>query len=230
MTEVAVLQGLLIPARGGIDDDVGRVAIVAEPLIVAVAGMAGVEEQDAAAVGGLDGLLEIHPGHHGRITQRGPVPSGVSGQEPVALSLIAAMARNEQQNRIVGLALAQRAHRIEDMGSRRGVQRARAIDEDARDGALMQGPEAGGHGPGEGLGIRAGHGEIALHPRLTIERDAGFAKVRIFIDADGEDVERAALVEIAFALMRHRDLDGSFAGFVDGDHADGVAALGERHG
>jgi hypothetical protein len=74
MPEVRALQRLLIPACSGKHGDVRLIAVAAEALVVAVAGMAGVEEQDAAALGALDGLLESKPGNDAGADRK--LPSG----------------------------------------------------------------------------------------------------------------------------------------------------------
>src|SRR5262249_43500267 len=78
----------------------------------------------------------------------------------------------------------------------------------------------------EGARIGAGKAQIAA---LLPARTAGFAKARIFIDADGDDVERAALVELALALLEQGKGLGRLADGVDERDAHLIASARQRH-
>ena len=72
-----VLHRLLVEAGGRVGDDVGMIGSVAEPLVVGVAGMAGIDQQYASAFGRLDGLLQDLPVHHGGAEKGRAVPHGI---------------------------------------------------------------------------------------------------------------------------------------------------------
>ena len=93
---------------------------------------------------------------------------GVGGKKPVALSLVAAVAGDEQQNGVVLLAprsMPSASRMLAAVGASPG---ARAVDKQALDHALVQRAEARLHGLGERLGVGAGHVR-SQSPRLAIE-------------------------------------------------------------
>src|SRR5262245_267345 len=61
VSEIRTFQRLLIPACSRKHDDVRLIAVAAEALVVAIAGMASVEKQDPSPLGAFDGLLEGVP-------------------------------------------------------------------------------------------------------------------------------------------------------------------------
>ena len=125
---------------------------------------------------------------------------------------------------VVRLGVAQFAERINDVRRDR-LAALTTVDQHSADDMAMRRSEPGHHGLGKRLGVGASNTKIAAFRRLAVEFGADLAQTRIFVDTDGKNVQRAALVERAIAVMGDGNVRGGVAGFVDGDDADDVAAL-----
>ena len=99
------------------------------------------------------------------------------------------MAGDEQHDRIVLLGLPQHIEGAPDVSGSGGIFGRSAVDQQALDHPPVERARALLHRLGECLCVGAGISEVVAR------------KVGIFVHADGQDVERAALIEIAFALM-----------------------------
>ena len=78
-------------------------------------------------------------------------------------------------------------------------------------------------GPGQPARVGDGIGEIAAR------RTAGIAEALVLVDADGKDVQRPALVEMALPIVGQHQGFGLLANGIGKRDAHLVAALGERH-
>ena len=175
---------------------------IADVLVVGVARVAGIDQQDAPAFRRLDRLLQDLPGNHGRAEKEPPVAFGIGRQEAVVGPIVEAVAGDEQQDGISLLGLLHRS-----MASRMlaavgfalaptpltstrlttlvwlGASRFSAASTSARASA----PEK----------LRS---QLALPSLPQVLPRPG-----ILVDADGDDVERPALIEVSVALMGNGD-------------------------
>ena len=199
---------------------------VAELLVVGVARVAGVDEQHAPALGRLDCFLHHLPGHYRGAAEAVADPLRVGGQEAVARPVIKAVPGDEQHHRVGLLGLLQQVDGIQDVAGGRQLRPVGAVDQHALDhlGVRRPEPALGGLHPLAGIRTR-----VAQVAGAVADAPAGLAELGILVDADRQDVERAALVERALAVQVERDRLGLVADVVAERDADVVAALAERH-
>ena len=95
--------------------------------------MAGVDEQDAPALGRLHRLLQDLPGHHRGAAEAVADPLRVGGQEAVARPVVEAVPGDEQHHRVGLLGLLQQVDGIEDVAGGRQLGPVGAVDQHALD-------------------------------------------------------------------------------------------------
>ena len=120
----------------------------------------------------------------------------VGGDEAIVRPVIDAVAREEHGHRVVGLRAGENAERVYDV--RRGGRAVALafVHQHAPHHLLMQRAKPLLHRIGEGDGVVARVGQVAVRLVLAQAGDA-----RIFRDADGEKIQRAALIESALGSV-----------------------------
>ena len=177
------------------------------------------------ALGKFHRLLQELPGHHRGAAEAVADALRVGGQEAIAGAVVDAVAGDEQQHRVGLLGLLQQVDGIEDVAGGRRVLGAAPLISTRLTTLACAGPSRCSAASDQGARRRPRSAGRSWRCRLA----AGVAELRILVDADGQDVERAALVEVAFALMVEREGLGLVADGVAERDADVVAALGQRH-